>query len=226
MRKTIEQKEWLISNFNNYPNYNLLTESFNEKFGTNIRMSGIYTFLKNNKLIKRKNESYNLADCELKFLRDNIHKLSFEKLTNSFNVKFGKRYSRRRIEHICFKNGFYRNGKDLPIGSETLICNGKYTLIKVSEEKERSERWKLKHRKVYEDFFGEIPDGKVVFFLDGNTHNFDISNLYLTEKRIVYLLKNNKWITNDIELNLTMLKWCELYYSLKDKEKESENNQC
>ena len=215
MRKTVEQQEWIIKNKDFYKNYNQLTDEFNKKFGTNIKMSSIYNFLRCKGLIEIQNESYKLTYCEMDFLKSKVKDMPFSQLTNEFNKKFNKKYSRRRIERICFNNGFYRNGKDLPVGSETKICNGKYTMVKVKSVGDRNERWQLKHRKIYEDNFGEIPKDKVVFFLDGNTQNFDISNLYLTEKRIVYLLRNNKWFTKDAQLNLTMIKWCELYYALK-----------
>lgn len=219
MRKTVEQQEWIIKNKDFYKNYNQLTDEFNNKFGTNIKMSSIYNFLRCKGLIEIQNESYKLTYCEMDFLKSKVKDMPFSQLTNEFNKKFNKKYSRRRIEHICFNNGFYRNGKHLSVGSETKICNGKYTMVKVKSFGDRNERWQLKHRKIYEDNFGEIPKDKVVFFLDGNTQNLDISNLYLTEKRIVYLLRNNKWFTKDAQLNLTMIKWCELYYALK-KERE------
>ena len=52
MRKTVEQQEWIIKNKDFYKNYNQLTDEFNKKFGTNIKMSSIYNFLRCKGLIE------------------------------------------------------------------------------------------------------------------------------------------------------------------------------
>lgn len=215
MRKTKEQKEWLIKNRNNYENFNHLTEAFNHQFKTNIKMSSIYNFLRCRGYIDKKNESYCLSKAEIDYLRENIIIMPYRELTESFNEVFDKKYSIRRIQHICFNNGIYRGGKGLPLGTEREVCGGKYIIVKIKQKGSKNECWQLKQRKIYEETFGKIPNGKVIFFLDGNTHNYSLDNLYLTEKRVVYLLRNSRWITNDVDLNLTMLKWCELYYALK-----------
>lgn len=38
-------------------------------------------------------------------------------------------------------------------------------------------KYVLKHRHVYEQHHGKIPDGMIIIFVDGNKLNFDISNL-------------------------------------------------
>ena len=53
VRKTVEQQEWIIKNKDFYKNYNQLTDEFNKKFGTNIKMSSIYNFLRCKGLIKK-----------------------------------------------------------------------------------------------------------------------------------------------------------------------------
>lgn len=216
VRKTNEQKEWIIKNKDNFPTYAELTDAFNKMFGTNVKMGSVYNFLRCRGFIDIQNESYQLSDYEIDFLRSNIKIMPFTKLTKAFNEEFKKNYNIRRIQHICFNNRIYRGGKNLPVGTEREICNGKYILVKVKADGDSfGEKWKLKQRAVWEENYGEITDGKVVFFLDGNTHNFDIKNLYLTDKRTVYLIRNSGWITSDVELNLVILKWCELYYALK-----------
>ena len=65
----------------------------------------------------------------------------------------------------------------------------------------------------------EIPEGYFVIFLDNNQMNFDISNLYCVNRKIHVIMSKNKWYTNNKENTLTAIKWCELYYVLKNNKK-------
>ena len=64
-----------------------------------------------------------------------------------------------------------------PIGYERLDDNG-YVYIKVSME----QKMVLKHRYVWEQHNGAVPDGYCICFRDGNRQNCDISNLYLLSR--------------------------------------------
>lgn len=61
-----------------------------------------------------------------------------------------------------------------PIGYESIHSDG-YVYIKVETEK----KMVLKHRYVWKQHHGEIPQGMCVAFRDGNRQNCDISNLML-----------------------------------------------
>ena len=70
-------------------------------------------------------------------------------------------------------------------------------------------------KKIYQDAYGEIEEGKMVCFLDGNAENFDIDNLYPIDRKISAVMSANQWWTKDREHTLTAIKWCELHYALK-----------
>ena len=61
-----------------------------------------------------------------------------------------------------------------PLGSERVNKDG-YIEIKVKEPR----TWMLKHRYIWQQHHGEIPQGSMVVFKDGNRMNTDISNLLL-----------------------------------------------
>ena len=79
--------------------------------------------------------------------------------------------------------------------------------------------WMPKHKYIYEQHYGKIPEGYFVIFLDNNQMNFDISNLYCVNRKIHAIMSKNKWYTNNKENTLTAIKWCELYYVLKNNKK-------
>ena len=57
-----------------------------------------------------------------------------------------------------------------------------YTYVKIANPR----KWILKHRKIWIDNFGEIPESHAVIFLDGNKQNFDLFNLILVHRRDTY----------------------------------------
>lgn len=64
-----------------------------------------------------------------------------------------------------------------PIGYERIDKNG-YTLIKTEEPNV----FRLKHRILWEQHYGPIPEGCNIQFKDGNPSNISVSNLYLISK--------------------------------------------
>ena len=77
-----------------------------------------------------------------------------------------------------FKPG-NRPHKWRPVGSERVNCDG-YIEVKVGEPKV----WKLKHRLVWEQAHGPVPDGMIIMFRDGNRQNTDLDNLVLVSRSI------------------------------------------
>ncbi len=67
-----------------------------------------------------------------------------------------------------------------PLGSERIDTKDGYIYIKVAETDPYTgfpTRYKLKHHHVWEQYYGPIPDGKIVTFIDGNKLNCAIDNL-------------------------------------------------
>ena len=65
-----------------------------------------------------------------------------------------------------------------PIGHERIDPKDGYIYVKVSDDLPMQ----LKHRYVWEQANGEVPEGYVVAFRDGNRQNCDLSNLYLLSR--------------------------------------------
>lgn len=58
--------------------------------------------------------------------------------------------------------------------------------------------WSLFHRKIYEDQYGKIPEGYIVYFKDGNTKNLHIENLGI--KTMSQNMLNNTYVYYPKEL--------------------------
>lgn len=86
---------------------------------------------------------------------------------------FKTKESEKRWRTTQFKQGHIPHNAR-PVGYERVYSDG-YVHIKV----EGMKRMQLKHRYVWQQHYGEIPQGMCVAFRDGNRQNCDISNLML-----------------------------------------------
>lgn len=86
----------------------------------------------------------------------------------------------------------------VPIGTERLTKEG-YIEVKI-QDGHLNKNWKLKHRLIYEQHYGDIPTGYNVIFLDGNRQNFDISNLKLISRAEDLIMNKNKLFSKDKEI--------------------------
>lgn len=64
-----------------------------------------------------------------------------------------------------------------PVGSERVNVDG-YVEVKVADPN----KWKLKHRVVWESVNGKIPKGYIIIFRDNDKTNTDIDNLLLIKR--------------------------------------------
>ena len=172
------------------------------------------------------------TDEEKRFLRENISKYIYSELAVAFNRKFGTNLTHGNISDVCIKrlgihrdkpHTFQKGKKDFTshsIGAE--VFDGEYVWVKISDyyhegrsrSKQLDENWEKKHALVWEQAHGKIPKGRMIVFLDKNRKNCSIENLYCTTRKVNFMMAKNKWYSNNPELTLTALKWCELFYAL------------
>lgn len=173
------------------------------------------------------------TDEQAEWLRNNYdYPETYEQLTERFNLYFGDNRSRDQIREKCNKSlglrGKINNTRyglkpkeQVPIG--TIRKSQTATYIKVLEVPDKTyfsgyaePYWLPLQKKIYQDAYGEIEPGKMVCFLDKNTENFELDNLYCIDRRISAIMAKNHWWTESREHTLTAIKWCELHYALKD----------
>lgn len=160
------------------------------------------------------------------FIRANINSMTFEEMTDEMNRLF---HNNRTWRSVYLRNYNYLKAKKkhgVPVGSEHF--DGKRWWVKVKEDFVRTGDhsyrgcWEYKHKIVWEEANGKIPDGRVIIFLDGDESNCDLRNLYCTSKKINAMMCRNKWHFESIEEKKTALKWCELYYAIKGELHENQ----
>lgn len=159
------------------------------------------------------------------WLKENAPKLSRKGATDLFNAKFNQCRSESSIKVHCnkilkigFRNIKYDNS--LPIGTERI--RGGYIWVKIKDDMPKPGEyagyinWKQKAQIVYESVYGKIPDNYLIVFLNRDTLDCRIENLYAISPRVNREMSKKNWWSSNPELTLTAIKWCELFYALKD----------
>lgn len=183
---------------------------------------------------------------QAEFIKNNVKGLGNAELAKLFNEKFGTDVTITQIRSFKnnrnlksgldgrFKKGVCAKGCEAtqfkkghkpvnykPVGSERINIYG-YIEVKVADPN----KWRLKHRVVWEEYYGEIPNGYSILFLDRNKQNLDINNLILVSKKQLVFLNKNKLIKEDKELTKTGLIIADLLIKISDAEKEGEKKKC
>lgn len=184
-RYSEEQKKFIIDNY--YGKYSKeLADLFNKQFNTNITAKEIKNYRENHKLN---------SGLTGRFEKGHVTHNKGKKQTEYMSKEaIGKTKATR------FKKGnIPQNHRD--IGEERISKDG-YIYIKVRDGC-LNDNWELKHRYIYKQHYGEIPNGYNVMFADKNKRNFDIDNLILVSKSEDLIMNNNKLLFSNKELTKT-----------------------
>lgn len=169
---TKEQHDYLVSIQKNKTSRDVANK-MNQKFGLSLIEKQIKSYRGNNNLYSGLTGR-------------------FEKGRIPFNK--GKKFPDRPRNSGQFKKG-NKPPNYLPVGTINFTTDG-YPKEKIADPN----KWVLKHRKVWEDNFGPIPEGHSVCFLDGDKSNYDISNLILLSNEELARMNQNNYFSTDPEL--------------------------
>lgn len=151
---------------------------------------------------------------------------TYLELTEEFNQIFGRSVPDWSFSDHCRKIGLRRENdgrfisgqatRALPILQE--VDRDGYIWIKVENDNTIGAwktNWVQKHRYIYEQVYGQIPEGYIVIFLDSNRMNFEPDNLYAVPRSIHARMTQNHWYTESKEHTMTAIRLCELNQALK-----------
>lgn len=178
------------------------------------------------------------TDAEILWIKNHIAECKnnlelAEKFNKEFNTNrswLGLKKLKSRIlpEHQYPHSGGVDKGKGFsvtarPIGSERKV--GGYTYVKVGNNpiskdyttEDIRENWVQKQRLIYERHYGKIPPKHHIVFLDSNTDNFEIANLYCISMKAQTMMMRNGWFSENPDITLAAIKYCELQNALKER---------
>ena len=103
----------------------------------------------------------------------------------------------------------------LPVGTEKVKDDG-YVWVKLADPR----TWKQKHRVIWEETHGPVPDGHVLLFVDGNKLNITLDNLLLISRRQLAIINNKQLISCDPEATKTGLIVADVYLKITDRRRK------
>lgn len=239
-RYSEEEVNWLASQSRDLT-YPELTALFNSNFCTDI--SEVALMSKCNKLgLKRPRYEF-FTDEQIAWVKAQDRSLTYSELAELFNEYFGTHLNRCSMSDLCTKRlklsrsinkGQYKDGErkalKYKIGDE--VIRSGYVWVKVSDEAYESgdnynllysKNWKRKSDLIWESANGPIPDGCFLIFLDGNTENCELDNLYLVSRSVHARMCQNHWYNGNKQFVLTALRWCEMFVLINACKKNRRN---
>lgn len=193
---TTEQKEFLRQH---YPSYSQreLQQLFNQHFSLNVQLSQLRACLKNHNITSGRTGCFNKGHApwnkDLKGVVTGGVQTQFKKGQRPKNYK--------------------------PVGYERIDRDG-YVLVKVSDTGEWHQRWRHKHKVVWEAANGPIPKGHVLIFLDRNKLNVTLDNLQLITQSLLARMNQNKLFYPDPELTKTGVAIANIYSKIGERNRE------
>ena len=131
--------------------------------------------------------------------------------------------SQAKCKATCFKPGDEPSNLR-PIGSERVDSKDGYIYIKVAERYDPAgtndwrDLWKLKHRVIWEEANGPVPDGHIVIFCDRDRTNCTLENLMCIPQSINAVINRAKLNYFDRQSAEAAIKTAELMSAIYKKE--------
>ena len=171
-----------------------ITEAFNKRYGTELNLKAIASSMK-----RFGAKTGNTG----RFVKGQVSHNKGKKMPPELYEK---------CKATMFKKGNtppqYR-----PVGSERIDAKDGYTLVKVADPN----KWALKHKIIYEEAYGKVPEDHVVIFLDGNKCNFDLNNLKCISQAENLYLNRYGLRFDDKDLTETAVNMAKLNTAIKER---------
>lgn len=184
-----EHINWLRENIQG-THFKELTRMFNERFGFSIGTAAMISlcdrFGLHNGIDSRFNPARDNAGVPYRFPKGHVPA-----------NKGKKGVSYPGMEATQFKKGNLPQTWK-PVGTETVRGDG-YTWVKVAEPN----KWREKHRLIWEKTNGPVPAGHAIIFADGNKQNVTMENLMLITRAQLARLNQNNLIGSSADLTRT-----------------------
>lgn len=162
-----------------------LTVEFNKTFQTEIKVSQITSFVKNQGIQCGRNSRFGKGH------------ITWNKGTKGLTVANSGSFTKGTVPSNC-----------LPVGSERVRDDG-YIEVKINEPNPyvpgQMTRWKMKHIIVYEKKNGSVPDGHMLTFRDGDKSNCEPENLMVITRKISAYLNRNGYGDLSGELKMSAI---------------------
>lgn len=178
--------------------------------------------------IAGKHDPYTAEQDE--WIREHVNEYdNYADMAKDFNIVFGTNKADRGIQshavrylgivsgRQAFKKGNIPHNQR-PVGAERYHEASGLVYVKISDTGIKNKDWIAKQRKIWTEYYGEIPKGYNVIFLDGDKNNYNIENLMCVSDRVNRTLESRHWHFNNIGLMKAAIKTINLEQAVKEQE--------
>lgn len=174
---------------------------------------------------------------EIAFLKEVSPGKTYAEIADAFNARFRERdyvmphqvKSAMKYRKIPYSGQAVTAARHVPVGSVNIAPYGtrkngdrhRYEMVKVAEPNV----WKRKSLVVWEEHYGPLPEGKMIVFLDGNTLNSDIDNLYAVSPEVHFRLNKYRVMKPSRDYMLAAIQVAELEDTIKRAKKNRKRNE-
>ena len=230
-------KEWIQEHIVEENNATKLCKLYNEAHGTSVSLTNFRHYVVASMKLRFHGTRSKFSVAEREFIKEFYQDTSIEEFMEMFESKFGWKPSRFVVTSFAQHKGLNKskeavsrsayetiNKRAAVVGEEREDYNG-YFKVKVQGSVNVPTIWKRKHVYIWEQANGEVPEGHVIMFKDGNPNNFDLENLVCVPSSYCgYVAALGGHRNSDPRLNELKFDW----YALKDeisKREKGENEQ-
>ena len=216
---TDEQREWLRRHLDD-AGWAGLAEMFKGEFHKNIPPHRLQYLAYSMGLTKT---YYHIKGCfaystvHLEWLQRNRKGRTAKELAEMFNREFGCDQTWQNILSKLNYMGIRREDgyRTVPVGYERETDGIVY--VKYRQGGNPNLNWMPKAKWVWMNAYGKLDRGDQIVFLDGDCHNFSLSNLRRVTKFCHQYLVKNRWLfRGQEELQECAIKWCECVEYIRD----------
>lgn len=129
-----------------------------------------YKYYTNQLLTAKLNEMFNVR-ATVNAIEHKLSRLGIKRTADEIKSNYGKYGKRARASESQFKKG-QPSVRRKPIGYERHTKEG-YVRVKVADPNV----FEAKHRYIWRQHYGEIPEGHVIIFVNGDKNDYRIENL-------------------------------------------------
>lgn len=202
-RYTTEQIEWLAANVAGRQ-HSEVAALFNEHFGTDFPAAKILS-------LSMRHGLKNGLDYRLPKGSQVGKATQFKKGMTPWNK--GMKGIKIGGEATQFKKG-QRVWNYKPVGSERINADG-YLDVKIADPN----KWRGKHKIIWEAANGPVPQGHVLIFADGNPMNVTMDNLLLISRRELAIMNKRGLIGKSAELTKTGIMIADVYLKIGERKR-------
>ena len=217
-------KDWILEHMGDYHTLVELMDALNTKFGIRVNRNTIKSWFRRTIGITTIYGTHEFSKEEVEIIKKYYPKYGSIKTTEVINELYNTNRTRNSVMNIAAKNGIKvdddvrkeMNKGHTKIGKAIGTVRAEYKNDKVFYRMKAADgRWRTAGIVIWEEANGPIPKKHKLIYLDGDSSNYKLDNLYLVDTKTQYqVIVNKHYKSGNPEITKALIKYYELRNAL------------